>query len=484
MKNRHAARLTTACTTLCLLAALAAWAPHARANVPARPAQGSTQTFNLADFGAVGDGVADDGPALQRALDAVMRAGGGTLNVPAGRYVIATPVHVIGPLTFDVPLTIRGVPSSTPIAPPTASGQELSQGLNLASEFYPRTGPAADAITLWNFSSLRVEDLAFVGSPDTDNDARNTVAIADAVEAVFRHCEFYGLATMAEGGSIIQAQRSHLSIEQTAFLGCTANSGVYAPVVENFDWKGINVEDSIFIDYGQRPELYAKTGLGAPLSWINVGNAARRTPDSPRREVTLRNVFLDEGGWQAVTVMPARFQDPVPLDLFYATNLYVNVSNFVTNGLYLTGTRRVLVEDSTFTYSRQSNSAVYILDAEDAVLDRVRTEANATRIIAESLTSRLTVIDSVYEDLASSAQQTVVLNPSAPDEDPVRYVRSRFETPPDSSTGRAGSSTAAPTPPALPRSARPLAPTSLLTRRPPSPSAARRPTRTGSRSRA
>lgn len=35
--------------------------------------------LNLADFDAVGDGVADDGPALQRALDALADAGGGTL---------------------------------------------------------------------------------------------------------------------------------------------------------------------------------------------------------------------------------------------------------------------------------------------------------------------------------------------------------------------------------------------------------------------
>ena len=39
-----------------------------------------------------GDGMADDGPALQAALDALAAAGGGTLIVPAGRYAIITPV--------------------------------------------------------------------------------------------------------------------------------------------------------------------------------------------------------------------------------------------------------------------------------------------------------------------------------------------------------------------------------------------------------
>ena len=54
-------------------------------------------TFTLTDFGAVGDGVADDGPALQAALDAIGEAGGGTLFVPAGRYAIVTGVQRILP---------------------------------------------------------------------------------------------------------------------------------------------------------------------------------------------------------------------------------------------------------------------------------------------------------------------------------------------------------------------------------------------------
>ena len=40
-------------------------------------------TLNLADFGAVGDGVTDDGPAFQNALDTLASAGGGTLFVPS-----------------------------------------------------------------------------------------------------------------------------------------------------------------------------------------------------------------------------------------------------------------------------------------------------------------------------------------------------------------------------------------------------------------
>src|SRR5205085_7256594 len=112
------------CLAVCLFASVAT----------GTPARATQQTFNLADFGAAGDGVTDDGPALQAALDAVIAAGGGTLLVPAGRFVIATPVVAV-PNVGGVSVEIRGVESTTPVPPPTAGGDQLSLGLNLQSEF-------------------------------------------------------------------------------------------------------------------------------------------------------------------------------------------------------------------------------------------------------------------------------------------------------------------------------------------------------------
>jgi polygalacturonase len=43
--------------------------------------------FNVRDYGAVGDGRALDTPAIQSAIDACHERGGGTVFVPAGRYV-------------------------------------------------------------------------------------------------------------------------------------------------------------------------------------------------------------------------------------------------------------------------------------------------------------------------------------------------------------------------------------------------------------
>lgn len=48
------------------------------------------QTVSVKDFGAVGDGITDDRPAIQAAIDAMAAQGGGTVNIPAGTYRLAT----------------------------------------------------------------------------------------------------------------------------------------------------------------------------------------------------------------------------------------------------------------------------------------------------------------------------------------------------------------------------------------------------------
>lgn len=55
---------------------------------------------NVRNFGAVGDAVADDTGAFQRALDAVHRSGGGTVYVPPGRYLFRGTIVVPGGVTL------------------------------------------------------------------------------------------------------------------------------------------------------------------------------------------------------------------------------------------------------------------------------------------------------------------------------------------------------------------------------------------------
>lgn len=75
--------------------------------------------YNVVDFGAQGDGHADCTGAFQQALDQMAAAGGGTVFVPAGRYVIK------GTLQVPVSVTLRGEWTAPTKEDPTVQGTIL-----------------------------------------------------------------------------------------------------------------------------------------------------------------------------------------------------------------------------------------------------------------------------------------------------------------------------------------------------------------------
>lgn len=394
---------------------------------PASATNPPAVTFNLQEYGSVGDGVTDDAPALQRALDAVANAGGGIIYVPAGRYAIATPVVKDFSNIPGARVTIQGVDSLTPIHV-DGSGEFVTAGLALTSEFVIKTGETANALSLSGLEGLLIKDLLFIGTLDRLSDALVTISLSDIEAATIRHCEFYGLASFVPGGAIVLARHSRLNITETAFLGCTASTGLNTSVVQNLSWKNISISETVFTDYGQRPDFYGKHAWGATYSWIGIDNAARVDNLSPRREAFIYHVFLDEGHQFGITSRPGRYStsEDASIDLIYVSRLRVNVNNLLGSGLYLSQARRVFVADSYFGWSYNTHSALMIVDVGEAVLDKVECDATADTIVADSRTNKLTVINSIYEHLDSAAQTTLVINTPTADDDPAQYVKQQF----------------------------------------------------------
>ncbi|MBY0311003.1 MAG: right-handed parallel beta-helix repeat-containing protein [Phycisphaerales bacterium] len=71
--------------------------------------------WNVRDFGAVGDGVADDTVSIQRAIDAAGAAGGGVVYIPAGKYRLSRQSSEYeGLLILDYPaVELRGDATNT-----------------------------------------------------------------------------------------------------------------------------------------------------------------------------------------------------------------------------------------------------------------------------------------------------------------------------------------------------------------------------------
>ena len=65
--------------------------------------------FNIADYGATGDGVATNTAAIQAAIHAASKAGGGTVEVPAGNF-LSGPVQMASQINLKVDGTLRMLP--------------------------------------------------------------------------------------------------------------------------------------------------------------------------------------------------------------------------------------------------------------------------------------------------------------------------------------------------------------------------------------
>lgn len=384
--------------------------PGARGQVP-------PNVVHLRDFGAVGDGVADDGPALQRALDALAMAGGGTLRIPAGRYAIATPVaRDFSEQAWAIAIQGHGPGTAIDVA-------GKGTGLSLTSELIVKVGQGRVALALGGLDTLLVRDVAFTGVQEVRDDAHVVLQVYGIERVRIEHCEFYGLSSLEPGGSIVAAFKSGLSVDRTAFLGCATNSAHSASMIQNLTWKDVAITNTKFVDYGERQGFYSKTPLGSPYSWIGIGDAAVAEAGSDQRNAVIRNVFLDEGALIGITARPdLRGPSTAPFNVF-VSRARVNVSNLDACGIYLSGAGKVLIEQSHFGWSHNANAAIILKEVGEAILDRVECVANANTIRADRDTGRLVVINSTYQTLDSAAPYT---NAFTTRDDPVQYVRTQF----------------------------------------------------------
>lgn len=362
---------------------------------------GPAEGINLKDYGAVGDDIADDGPALQSALDALAEQGGGTLIVPNGKYALKSAVYKDF-LNQASAIIIRGVGS--------------------ASQFRVAT-PSATTLTLGNVESLLIENLTFVGTLDVPNDALIALNISSCLRATIRNCNFYGISSLKSGGAVVYNNNSDVTIEQSAFRGCTGNGVNGVPVIQNEAWRGLSVIDVDFIDYGNLNGVYySKTPIAVAYAWIRMGNTNTLADANGQNEVRLSRVRMDEGAQYGFFCNPNYPEASDRIAHVFISGLRLNGSGISgSTGIYLISVDKVLIERSWIGYTQLVSSSVFpggpttepprtairLDSVGDAVIDSVRCEQAMNVITADSATRSLSLTN-VDATIQSSAQATKV----------------------------------------------------------------------------
>ena len=190
-------------------------------------------TFNVLDFGAVGDGVADDTQALQDALDAVFANGGGTLRIPAGDYKITAdlvPQISLSPLNRNFRIIGDGMESTNII------------GAGFGLKIYADTPPSRTNA----FTSLLLEGFSMVGSGLTGIGVDIYSMQRSVISAISCRGYNYGVRIRSSWNNSInnrcQFQNNNVGIKVPQYDIATsdANEGF-----NNIDISGINCGDNV-----------------------------------------------------------------------------------------------------------------------------------------------------------------------------------------------------------------------------------------------
>jgi hypothetical protein len=360
--------------------------------LPKARAQSSSSNqpeFLFTDFGAKGDGVTDNGPALSAALSALSQAGGGELDIPPGQYVLATPA------SQDFRTTASSI---------------IIRGFGSSSQFIIKMSNSATAITLHNLDSVLLDNLVFVGTPGVLTDALVTLQFSFCTQAIIRCCNFYGISSIQNsGGAVVYSYHTDLRVENSGFRGCTGNSALANPVIQNQSWTGLTVTGCDFIDWGYINGQYiSKTPLAVGGGWIYVGDTLPLISSTQMRAVHISDCRMDEGSFYGLHVRPSPTTTrAMAIDV---SDLMVNVSGAHQGvGIRIQHASRVRIKDSWLGYTKTPNAAVTLYDAGNAVLDNVVCAPQASTINADSTTTSLTLIECTYTTLNSSAGYTGII---------------------------------------------------------------------------
>lgn len=216
-------------------------------------------TYNVRDFGAVGDGRTDDTIAIQSAFAFMATHNGGTLNFPQGDYVVGDIPNFKG-LTPPSGTIIQGVAGFQTGAYTGNVTQKAPSRITLRGQNRAlfKTGECTDRIT--------VRDIElYAASNENTYGWEATGAVTSSQEFNYERVIFHNFYRGIYAHGLPQTnfawQFDYIKVNNCRFV-FNRDAGIYVKV-RNSDWK---IEGSLFIN--------PKVGPGAKANAIHADHAA------------------------------------------------------------------------------------------------------------------------------------------------------------------------------------------------------------------
>lgn len=266
---------------------------------------------NVKDYGAVGNGVADDYAGIQAAIDAAAAAGGGAVYVPPGTYLVGRPLRIktsnirllgAGRYASTIrsnglfygPLLYVGVDLTVPTAASLLTGAGSSIDLGGQDNFVYLRESAK--VALDGLSQLCVEITWRPSATNADMvivSSRGKLVSSDAVKTCFTLLQFNGgilTGAMTIGGvqRNVQSAAGFLVAGTTYRIALTydgatlrlfANGALVASAAATGTVTQAHAEDmTIGHTYSQWPEATAEfSPARGPVDGLHISNTARYT---------------------------------------------------------------------------------------------------------------------------------------------------------------------------------------------------------------
>lgn len=226
---------------------------------------GAANVFNARAFGAVGNGVADDRAAIQAALDAAGAAGGGTVYVPEGTFLLSYGVSV---------------PSNVHLK--GAGGGRTTLKFKGAVDFNDTilTAYLGYIVTMYNVTNASVSDMTLDGNRDNQDEFAASV-VATELGSRPGCARIGGRAFTSERSTFCRVEnvRAVNSVCDGIILTCATDCEVYRTYSANHG-KGAQMSNAMDVsDYSVRCRLVECEGWGCVHGGLEIESGSGSTTD-------------------------------------------------------------------------------------------------------------------------------------------------------------------------------------------------------------